>query len=422
MIEKALRRWAVLLYSGASASSGECHTMLSDPSKRLRWLFSSANVVTGATLTLILFLHRAVTEDHMLQLSYYLAIGMACYALVKRDEIRRMVVVVGAMMATMSVQVHFGPEIAENATLDETADFMTWCMLLVIFWMVGRHAYMLQSEAHKLRSQLQLDELATEARKAAFACAAHEIRTPLNGIVCSAETLLTHMGENLSEDEHAFLKQIHDCGLHLNSLLQDMLDYVKGRAGQIDLSCEPLVLHEVVEDCVGFVKSHATQLDVTIASNWQLQDNEIVADRMRLRQVILNLLSNAIKYSPRGGTIEVGIANDGEDVLISIADEGPGMTAVQLNELFTPFYEREDSGFVTGTGLGLGISKLLVEQHSGSIDVATHPGRGSCFTIRLPLSTTTKRSEIPCTWNSATGREDTGVQAERDEPTEALVR
>ena len=357
----------------------------------------------------------------MLQLTYYLAIGMTCYALVKREEIRRMVVVVGAMMATMSVQVHFGPESTDNIALDETADFMTWCMLLVIFWMVGRHAYKLQSEAHKLRSQLQLDEMATGARKAAFACATHEIRTPLNGIVCSAETLLAHMAENTSEDERAFLKQIHDCGLHLNSLLQDMLDYVKGRAGQIELSCELFVLHDVVEECVSFVKSHATQFDVTITSNWQLQDDEILADRMRIRQVLLNLLTNAIKYSPRGGTIEVGITTDGDEVLISIADEGSGMTAVQLNELFTPFYERQDSGFVTGTGLGLGISKLLVEQHGGSIDVSTHPGRGSCFTIRLPLSPATDKAEIPCTWNSATGREGAGGQADTDEPTEALV-
>ena len=370
--------------------------------KRIRRALTARNLVTGLALVFLVMFHQIVTENPILIMAYYVAVGLAAYALVKRGDMARLTLVVGTVLAVMATQVSFG---GDQPGWDRTANIMTWCLLLLIFWMVGRHAYVLQVEAQKLRVQRQVDKIANEARNAALTCAAHELRTPLCGMVSTAEVLM-EVDHALSDEESQFLTYIYECGQHLEALINDMLDYAKGQAGKIELSLEPTNVVEVIGECVDFVRIHSQKLQLEIRTNVEPAVGEIQADRLRLRQIILNLLSNAMKYSPPGSHIEVQVGIDSGQLRLGVIDRGQGMSAEQQAGLFQPFSQKGD---VSGTGLGLAICKLLVELHEGTITVNSQPGSGTCFVVHLPVDgpgSSSARDQRNVDWRAAVGSEE----------------
>jgi signal transduction histidine kinase len=216
----------------------------------------------------------------------------------------------------------------------------------------------------------------------------HELRTPLNAIIGVSE-MLREDAEALKQDTEP-LDRVLGAGRHLLALINDILDLSKIEAGRMELHLETFSLVPVIQDVVKTIEPMAAKNGNRVAVHCNAAIGTLYADQMRLRQALLNLMSNANKFTERG-TITVdarqGQENGRDWITISIADTGIGMTPEQMGKLFQEFSQADASTTrkYGGTGLGLAISKKFCEMMGGDIAVESELGRGSTFTIRLPM-------------------------------------
>jgi signal transduction histidine kinase len=228
-------------------------------------------------------------------------------------------------------------------------------------------------------------ETASQHKSDFLANMSHELRTPLNAIIGFSQVLREEMVGDVNEKQLEYLDDILSSGNHLLSLINDVLDLSKVEAGQVELELAPFSLQEALERGVAMVRERATKdgVQVTLAAN---PDVDVVAgDERRVRQVIFNLLSNAVKFTPAGGSVDVWATQVNGEVTVSVADTGRGIAAEDLRRVFEEFQQTEagiEQG--EGTGLGLALSKRLVELHGGRIWVDSQLGRGSTFIFTLP--------------------------------------
>jgi signal transduction histidine kinase len=228
-------------------------------------------------------------------------------------------------------------------------------------------------------------EAASQHKSDFLANMSHELRTPLNAIIGFSQVLRERMAGDVNEKQAEYLDDILSSGNHLLSLINDVLDLSKVEAGQVELELSPFSLQEALERGVAMVRERATQdgVQITLAAN---SDVDVVSgDERRIRQVIFNLLSNAVKFTPSGGSVDVHTKQVNGEVSVSVADTGPGIAAEDLRRIFEEFQQAEagiEQG--EGTGLGLALSKRLVELHGGRIWVDSELGRGSTFVFTLP--------------------------------------
>jgi signal transduction histidine kinase len=167
-------------------------------------------------------------------------------------------------------------------------------------------------------------------------------------------------------------------------LVNNMLDYAKAEAGMIKLSRETVALRELVNQCIAMVEPKAKAAAVNISAQVDADVRAIVADPLRLKQVLLNLLTNAVKFNEQGGFVRMQVRAAGDDVVVSVRDTGRGISEEQVEHLFDPYYQAAHGDQGIGTGLGLSIIKHLVQLHGGVITVDSVPDSGSVFTVRLP--------------------------------------
>jgi signal transduction histidine kinase/CheY-like chemotaxis protein len=212
----------------------------------------------------------------------------------------------------------------------------------------------------------------------------HELRTPMNAILGFGQ--LMNYDDSLSAENKDNVLEILKAGEHLLSLINDVLDLAKVESGHIDLSLEPVEVCPLVKECLSLISTLADKRNIHI-SHVGLQGAAVRADRTRLRQALLNLLSNAIKYNREGGTVKLELKAAGADRLrILVTDSGQGISAKNLTELFKPFNRLEaENTSVEGTGIGLTITRRIVEMMGGSVEVKSEVGAGSTFWIELPL-------------------------------------
>ena len=213
----------------------------------------------------------------------------------------------------------------------------------------------------------------------------HELRTPLNAILGFGELLSL---DQLSESQRESVEQILAGGRHLLALVEDLLDLSRVAAGNLQLEPTPVDIEAEIAQTVALIGPLAAEKSLSVDVESAGRPLFALADRRRLKQVLLNLISNAIKYNRPGGSITLSVAPDGIDtVRIEVRDTGAGMTDAQLRRLFVPF-ERLDAAVhgIEGHGLGLAMSKALTEAMGGTIEAASTPGAGSVFTLNLPVS------------------------------------
>jgi signal transduction histidine kinase len=231
-------------------------------------------------------------------------------------------------------------------------------------------------------------ETEVEALKSEFlATAAHELRTPMASIYGFAEVLLTQSAD--AESQKEFLGIIHKQSRLMVDILNELLDLarIEARRGK-DFKYIELCLQDLLADVI-----KAFQYPVGRAipeMEAPEQPVALLADSGKLRQALLNVLSNAYKYSPDGGAVRILVelpqpSDQNQHVAIHISDHGMGMTAAQSSKVFTRFYRADTSGRVPGTGLGMSITKEIVEHHKGSISVISAPGEGTQVSIYLPV-------------------------------------
>jgi signal transduction histidine kinase len=235
-------------------------------------------------------------------------------------------------------------------------------------------------------SRLYTELEATSRHKSEFlANMSHELRTPLNAILGFAQVLRERMFGDINEKQEEYLDDILSSGNHLLSLINDVLDLSKVEAGQVELVMAPFSLREALERGVVVVRERASTDEVSVVVEAAPDVDMVEGDERRIQQVIFNLLSNAVKFTPTGGAVDVATARVNGEVKVSVTDTGPGIAPEDHERLFDEF-QQADAGIEQreGTGLGLALSKRLVELHGGRIWVESELGRGSTFVFTLP--------------------------------------
>lgn len=351
----------------------------------LRKVCTAEGFLAGLTLMMIAVLHGTATQDRLVLNLYYIGILGTVYALFKRRAFALTVLVVFVAAGTTLAQVYFSsPPEVRDPLLGPLYDFSVWVVLLLLGWRLGIEAYRFQSEERRLRVQREIDERAMATRAAALTATSHEVRQPLSAIVAITEMLLEESPGALSEAQREFVTDIDECANYLMDLVNNILDYAKAEAGMIRLAYEMVALPELVRLCITMLEPKAGQAGVRITAHIDADVPEIVADPLRLRQILINLLSNAVKFTKPGGSVKLHVRPSDRDVLISVRDTGRGLTAEQMERLFDPYYQAAQGDQGIGTGLGLAIVRHLVQLHEGSISVESVPSVGTCFTVRLP--------------------------------------
>ena len=236
-----------------------------------------------------------------------------------------------------------------------------------------------------LKKAKEAAEQANTAKSEFLSRMSHELRTPLNAILGFGQLL--EMDE-LNEEQREGVEQILKAGRHLLDLINEVLDIARIEAGRLALSLEPTPLGEVVREARELVRPIAGQRMVSLDSGpVDASAAHVLADRQRLKQVMLNLLSNAVKYNREGGSVSVTTETDGGEVSIHVEDSGFGIPGDKLDALFTPFERLDaDRTGIEGTGLGLALSRRLVQAMGGRMLVASEVGTGSTFTVILPVA------------------------------------
>ena len=232
-------------------------------------------------------------------------------------------------------------------------------------------------------------EAANQAKSEFLANMSHELRTPLNAINGFSEIMAGEMFGPLGDARYkGYAADILKSGQHLLSLINDILDMAKIEAGKMTLHYEPVSLTEICGDAIRLMRGKAEESGLTLTIETpDLPD--IDADYRGLKQVMLNLISNAVKFTPEGGRITVSIAppEDGR-IRVAVADTGIGIAAEDLARLAQPFeqVEGQHSKTTQGTGLGLSLTKALIELHQGEMTMESQPGLGTTVSFVIPVS------------------------------------
>ena len=242
-------------------------------------------------------------------------------------------------------------------------------------------------------------EKANQAKSDFLSSMSHELRSPLNAILGFAQLMET--GEPLPvPSQQASIDQILQAGWYLLELINEILDLALIESGKLSLSPEPMSLTEVLNDCQAMMEPQAQRAGIPISFTALDGPAYVTADRMRVKQVVINLLSNAIKYNRSGGAVRVTCSAcedaQGARLRLSVEDDGEGLSAADIEQLFQPFNRLgQEAGATEGTGIGLVVSKRLMELMGGAIGVRSEPGVGSVFWIELQQADAPKLAVSP---------------------------
>jgi PAS domain S-box-containing protein len=252
---------------------------------------------------------------------------------------------------------------------------------------VGTHSDIsVLKQAEQAERQREFAEAASAAKSEFLSRMSHEIRTPLNAITGFAQLMRLQLGQGSGDNPlRNYIEQILHAGRHLSGLVNDVLDLQQVEAGVVKLKPEAITLEDELVQCLSMLLPMAEQREISMSSYIE-PEAAVLADRQRLRQVLMNIGSNAIKYNRDGGSVVVRAERQADGtVLLSLQDTGTGMTAEQLARLYQPFERlgRETSN-VAGTGLGLIITRSLVESMGGHMDIVSQPGAGTRVSVTLP--------------------------------------
>ena len=250
-----------------------------------------------------------------------------------------------------------------------------------------------KTRAQQLKDALIAAQVANQSKQEFIGNMSHELRTPLTCVIGLSGTLLhwSLAGDRLPlplEKQQQYLKTIHDSGKHLLSLINNILEFSEVESGKFLLNITEFSLQDAARTVLRILQDEAHQQQVHLSLEFKVspEEDRFCADRQRLQEILLNLLSNGIKFTPAGGETILRIWRENHQVIFEVEDTGIGISQQQLPMLFTTFQQLENSLQRThgGTGLGLALTKQLIELHGGTIEVESSVGNGSIFTVCLP--------------------------------------
>ncbi|WP_062111363.1 ATP-binding protein [Aureimonas sp. AU40] len=266
-------------------------------------------------------------------------------------------------------------------TLGRLSDGRGWCVVIrdIAQWK--------QAEKDLVEARKQAED-ASLHKSRFLANVSHELRTPLNAIIGFADVMASECFGPIGHERYLeYLGDIKRSGHHVLDLVNDLLDISKIEAGKIELSFESVSLHEIVAEVVSLMQPQANRERVIVRSVLPASVPPVVADRRSVRQIALNLIANAVRFTPAGGQI-VASTHYGEDgtVCLRVRDSGIGMTEHEVEIALTPFQQVKAGGRGEGTGLGLPLTKAMVEANRAQFSIASTPGEGTLVEITFPPS------------------------------------
>ncbi|MBT8001520.1 MAG: PAS domain S-box protein [Rhodospirillales bacterium] len=231
-------------------------------------------------------------------------------------------------------------------------------------------------------------ETANRAKSNFLSSMSHELRTPMNAVLGFAQMLKFSKKEPLTETQSQYVKNILLSGDYLLNLIEDVLELNQIEVGQLSLSLGPVPAKKVIEECLSQVKLRADENSIRLIDQTEEEDLPVLwTDQTRLKQVILNLLANAVKYNRKGGSVTIGCEQNTNGALrILVADTGYGIPADKVSKLFVPFDRLgREAGSIEGTGIGLSISKQIIEMLGGQIGYLSNDDKGTTFWVEVPV-------------------------------------
>ncbi|HJW12829.1 MAG TPA: ATP-binding protein, partial [Albitalea sp.] len=260
---------------------------------------------------------------------------------------------------------------------------------------VQRRTAQLEASNHELGLATQAAERANRAKSEFLSSMSHELRTPLNAIIGFGQLLAAEHLPSTPEQRRTYIGYILKAGKHLLTLINEILNLARIESGTLSLSLEPVALAEVLADCQTIMEPLGAARGIRVLFPTECEFG-VVADRTRLKQVLLNLLSNAVKYNRDNGAVVLECRRmPAGRIRISVQDTGKGLSAEQTQSLFQPFNRLgQESGSEEGTGIGLVVTKRLIEMMNGEIGVDSTPGIGSVFWIELDADDSARSNAV----------------------------
>ncbi|MGH6925147.1 MAG: ATP-binding protein [Propylenella sp.] len=285
-----------------------------------------------------------------------------------------------------------GREVAARAGAGSIPLFMT--MGRISSAESGRFCAVLRDITHWKRIETDLREAKRVAEEASkqksefLARVSHEIRTPLNAIIGFAEVMIEERFGSVDNDRYReYLRDIRTSGEHVVSLVNDLLDISKIEAGKLDLTFAAVPLNDLVRECIALMQPQANRSRVVLRSSLSREVPAIVADERTMRQIVLNLLSNSVKFTEPGGQVIASTSlSDAGEAILRVRDTGEGMSEAELARALEPFRQLSTAaiGDASGTGLGLPLTKALVEANRATLSIKSARGEGTVVTITIP--------------------------------------
>ncbi len=307
----------------------------------------------------------------------------------KQDDISGLAELIVSLQEREYAQFHFSA----------VAQILVLLVAFVIAVIIGRHIDAKNEDLRQSRDLIaerereaqhlrHLAEQASEAKSQLIQNMSHELRTPLNAVIGFSEILLKQMFGPLGSDRYlSYVEDIHGSSSHLLGILNSILDLSRAEAGKFTLNEEEVELPCVLDQCLRMFRERAADQDISLTVDLPVHAILLRADPQLLSQVIINLLSNAFKFTPSGGEISVRLANEeGGGCQIRIDDTGIGISNEDLSKVIEPFVQVEGAfnRKYEGTGLGLPLSKRMMELHGGNLEIDSKLGEGTSATIRFP--------------------------------------
>jgi len=242
-----------------------------------------------------------------------------------------------------------------------------------------------ENRAELEASNKKLKEM-DEVKSRFFANISHELRTPLTLLLAPLETMLNRFKSTFDEETRGLLVTMHSNGMRLLKLINDLLDLVRLESGVLVVRREPLDINDFMKGLASAARQMATDKRIALETHVDPALGMIMGDRDKLEKIILNLQFNALKFTPAGGRVELRAEKMGEEMVLTVKDTGMGIAEKNLRNVFSRFWQADDSSRrkFQGVGIGLALVKELTELQEGTVNVASELGKGTTFTVRLP--------------------------------------
>ncbi len=281
--------------------------------------------------------------------------------------------------------IFHGDDVLRNWNSERLSDAILYIIFLLFVLVVAFFSVELAKQVSKLRASEKKALAASKAKSDFLANMSHELRTPLNAIIGFSEMLMTEYFGKVNDKQQERLKDIHGCGNHLLSLINDILEFSKGQAGKIEIRPEEVAIHKTVNEVVRMFDERAKREGINIVVNAPKSLPYIFVDKRKIKQILINLISNSVKFTEKGDFITINaFVNDHDEFVMSVKDTGIGMSEDDIPKALSAFGQVHKDKTIGGTGLGLPLCKIFAELHQGTLDIRSKLGSGTEVTVILP--------------------------------------